>query len=58
MLLVKEIYCLAEGFPKSELYGLSSQLKRAAISIPSNLSLLVEVEKMLYSLMNSLSPKR
>ena len=35
---VKEIYLVTENFPKSELYGLTSQLRRAAISIPSNLA--------------------
>lgn len=36
--LVKEIYKLCEKFPKDELYGLSSQIKRAAASIPSNIA--------------------
>ena len=35
---VKEIYLVTENFPKSELYGLTSQLRRTAISIPSNLA--------------------
>jgi four helix bundle protein len=34
--LVKEIYALTALFPKEEMYGLSSQMKRSAISIPSN----------------------
>lgn len=38
LLLVKEIYLLTGGFPKEEIYGLSSQMKRAAISIPSNIA--------------------
>ena len=33
---VIDIYRLTEGFPKSELYGLTNQMRRAAISIPSN----------------------
>lgn len=36
--LVKEIYFITENFPKSELYGLVSQMRRAAISIPSNIA--------------------
>ena len=36
--VVIEMYRLAEGFPKSELYGLASQMKRAAVSIPSNIA--------------------
>ena len=38
MLLVKEVYEITKGFPKEELYGISSQAKRAAISIPSNIA--------------------
>lgn len=36
--LVKEIFILTDKFPKSELYGLVSQLRRAAVSIPSNIA--------------------
>jgi four helix bundle protein len=36
--LVTEIYRLTERFPKSEVFGLTSQMKRAAISIPSNIA--------------------
>ena len=38
MALVARIYSLTEGFPKSEVYGLSSQMRRSAISIPSNIA--------------------
>ncbi len=36
--LVKRIYKLTENFPQYETYCLSSQLRRSAISIPSNVS--------------------
>ncbi|MBK3515933.1 four helix bundle protein [Carboxylicivirga marina] len=36
--LVKDIYQLTSKFPKSELYGLVSQMRRASISIPSNIA--------------------
>lgn len=38
MELVTEIYKITELFPKSELYGIVSQMRRAAISIPSNIA--------------------
>ncbi|MDP3941303.1 MAG: four helix bundle protein [bacterium] len=38
ILLVKEVFLLTEKFPKSELYGLCSQLRRASISVPSNIA--------------------
>ncbi|MEH2092777.1 MULTISPECIES: four helix bundle protein [Nostoc] len=36
--LTKQVYLLTRDFPKSETYGLSSQMQRAAVSIPSNLA--------------------
>lgn len=36
--LVKEVYKLTNEFPKNETYGLSNQMRRAAISIPSNIA--------------------
>jgi four helix bundle protein len=36
--LVEEVYRLTRGFPKEELYGLSSQLRRSAVPIPSNIA--------------------
>ena len=38
MELVIEVYILTENFPKSEIYGLISQMRRAAVSIPSNIA--------------------
>ena len=38
LLLVKDIYCITSHFPKEELYGLTSQMKRCVISIPSNIA--------------------
>lgn len=32
------IYSLTESFPKTEIYGLISQLRRASVSIPSNIA--------------------
>jgi len=31
------IYRYSESFPKNELYGLTSQLRRSAVSVPSNI---------------------
>lgn len=36
MVLAKEIYGHTAQFPKSEMYGLTSQMERAAVSVPSN----------------------
>lgn len=36
--LVLEIYKLTNKFPKSETYGLVSQMRRSAVSIPSNIA--------------------
>ena len=35
---VTQLYKVTEAFPKSEMYGLTSQLRRAAVSIPSNIA--------------------
>ena len=38
MELVVLIYDLSKRFPKEETYGLTSQIRRAAVSVPSNIS--------------------
>lgn len=36
--MVKDVYMLTQSFPKEEIYSLTSQIRRAVISIPSNIS--------------------
>ena len=36
--LVEEIYVVVAGFPKEEIYGLSQQLKKAIVSVSSNIA--------------------
>jgi four helix bundle protein len=38
MELVTEIYTISQKFPKEEILGLTSQIRRAAVSIPSNIA--------------------
>ena len=38
MVLTEQVYSLTENFPRTELYGLTSQLRRCAVSIPSNIA--------------------
>jgi len=36
--LVKEVYKITKYYPSEELYGLSAQMRRASISVPSNIA--------------------
>jgi four helix bundle protein len=38
MKLALELYRATESFPKHEMYGLTSQMRRAAVSVPSNIA--------------------
>lgn len=36
--LVEEVYKASKGFPREEIYGLTSQIRKAAVSVPSNIA--------------------
>lgn len=38
MVLVEKVYAATASYPKAELYGLVSQMRRSAVSIPSNIA--------------------
>lgn len=38
MALAKAMYVITAGFPRQEIYGITSQMRRAAVSVPSNIA--------------------
>ncbi len=36
--LIAEVYAQTRGFPKEEIYGLTSQVRRSTVSVPSNIA--------------------
>lgn len=38
MELVSEVYVFTKKFPKSEIFGITAQMRRASVSIPSNIA--------------------
>jgi four helix bundle protein len=38
IILVTEIYSITDAFPKTEIYALTSQIRRAVVSVPSNIA--------------------
>jgi four helix bundle protein len=36
--IIKEMYAMTANFPKEEMFGLTSQIRRAAVSVPSNIA--------------------
>jgi four helix bundle protein len=38
MALVTKVYTFTQGFPKEEVFGLTSQIRRCSVSIPSNIA--------------------
>ena len=52
--MVELIYRLTEDFPSKESFGLISQMRRAAVAVPSDIAEIVEISKMISSLISKL----
>jgi len=59
--LVEEVYCITKAFPSEEQFGITAQMRRAAVSVPANIaegaarSSRKEFVKFLYVSLGSLS---
>ena len=59
MELVTDVYAITNGFPKEEIYAITSQIRRSAVSVPSNfISLSNEIGRMRVMLIKKLSNKQ
>ena len=38
MMIAEQCYLITKNFPKSEIYGMTSQIRRASVSIPANIA--------------------
>jgi hypothetical protein len=52
--MVELIYRITEDLPSKENFGLTSQMRRAAVAVPSDIAEIVEISKMISSLISKL----